>query len=53
MQSNQMLPSITNENWPKWGLTVEKQNLLDRYDSEADSGEEDKTSIIGMVLIWG
>jgi len=48
-----MLPSISNENWPKWGLTVKRQNLLDRYDSEADSEEEDEASIIGIVSIWG
>lgn len=39
-----MLPFNPNENWPKWGLTVKKQNLLDSDDSEAESREENDAS---------
>lgn len=47
MQSSQMLPSIPNDNWPKWKFTIKRRNLLDD-DSEADSREKDEASVFRM-----
>lgn len=46
-----MLSSIPIENWPKWELTVKRQNLLGSDNSEANSRNKDEGFIFRNILV--